>query len=161
MDQLSVPQVDPPRGIYSAKVDDKGRLKLPADMLNYLIALSEKRVFCTTIDMVTGKFYTTKAWNENKKLMADVPPEKKKAANQILFLANAMGADAEPDDSGRTLIPAEVRDKLKINNAKVYLESTAPGVITFYSEATYEERKRQALESLQEKVEYFESIGLT
>jgi DNA-binding transcriptional regulator/RsmH inhibitor MraZ len=130
-------------------------------MWDYLKALGARRVFCTTMDMVTGKIYTTAAWNQNKKVLSEAPPEKKKAAGQLLFLANAMGADAEPDDAGRMIIPMEVREKLGIRDAKIYLESTAPGVIAFYSEAIYEERKRQALEDLPAKVEYFESIGLT
>ncbi|MCS7025993.1 MAG: hypothetical protein NZV14_14410 [Bryobacteraceae bacterium] len=161
MDQPVAALVDAPRGIYSARLDDKGRLKLPADMANYLKALHERKVFCTTIDMVTAKIYTTKAWNENRRLLAEVPPEKKKFANHILFLANAMGGDAEMDDSGRISIPVEVRQKLGIQDAKIYLECTAAGVITFYSEQVYEDRKRQALEDLPAKLEYVESIGMT
>lgn len=161
MELVNLSQVDPPRGIYSSKVDEKGRLKLPADMWDYLKSVGARRVFCTTMDMVTGKIYTTNAWNDNKKIMSEAPPERKKAASQLLFLANAMGADAEPDEVGRMIIPMEVREKLGIKDAKIYLESTAPGVITFYSEKVYDERKRQAMEDLASKVEFFESIGLT
>jgi MraZ protein len=161
VETVNASQVEPPAGIYSSKVDEKGRLKLPADMWDYLKALGARRVFCTTIDLVTGKIYTTHAWNENKKVLSEAPPEKKKAGNQLLFMANAMGGNAEPDEVGRMIIPMEVREKLGIRDAKIYLENTAPGVITFYSEAIYEERKRQAMEDLSAKVEYFESIGLT
>lgn len=153
------PQVDPPNGVYSAKVDEKGRLKLSASMFDYLKKLDALKVFVTTTDQVTGKIYTTRTWAENRKLLQNLPPEKKAWGKQVLFLANDMGADAEIDEQGRMLVPMEMREKLGIHNSKVYLEA-GPGLISIYSEKVYQEQRQRALENLPEKVEYLESIGL-
>ena len=41
----NAPPLEPPRGIYPARLDDKGRLKLPVQFQQYLAAFPEKKLF--------------------------------------------------------------------------------------------------------------------
>lgn len=135
--QGSENQVDSPRGTYPAKVDEKGRLKLPTDFVGYLNALQAKKLFITTLDESTCKMYTTPVWNANLKRLNAA--QDKATARQTLFLANHWGRDAEVDpDSGRVLLPAELRRKLGLENAQVFLAAN-DGVLNVYSEAQYQQ----------------------
>ena len=41
---------EPPNGMYPARVDDKGRLKLPVGFQEYISGLPEKKLFVTSLD---------------------------------------------------------------------------------------------------------------
>ena len=58
--------VDPPRGFFPARVDEKGRLKLPAAFQQYLNDIGEKRVFITTLDVATVRIYPNSLWKQNE-----------------------------------------------------------------------------------------------
>ena len=70
MDQDANPvAVEHPRGIYPGRVDEKGRLKLPADFQQYLTAIGEKKVFCTTFDERIARLYPISKWKETEALL--------------------------------------------------------------------------------------------
>ena len=149
--------VDPPRGTYPARVDDKGRLKLPAAFLEYLGALEQTKVFITTLDELTCKIYTIPAWNASTKLLREGPDKGKSKA--LEFLATHWGQDSELDPQGRFLLPTELRRALKMENAPVRMDA-GDGVITVYSEEVYTQRLAKAREELAAKVEYMDSLGM-
>lgn len=159
MDQVpAAPHVDPPRGFFSVKVDDKGRLKLPTDVWEYLKALGTHKVFITSLDNVTGKIYTIPVWNQNVNLLLSAG-QNRQWGKDILTVANMYGQDVEPDVQGRLVLPTELRRSLEMENAQVWLEAFH-GFINIYNERTYQERLRKALLNLTEKVEFFEGLGL-
>src|SRR5438445_469324 len=55
--------------MYPGKLDDKGRLKLPAVFLEYFGELGEKKLFVTSINRRTAQIYPTSVWRKNKKLL--------------------------------------------------------------------------------------------
>jgi MraZ protein len=150
--------VDHPRGTYSARVDDKGRLKLPADFHKYLSELGAVKVFVTSFDKRIGKIYPIPVWKEiEAKLEAGNGTGRRGKA--LLFVANDLGGDAEVDAQGRMLIPAELRRELKIENDQVRLNYYR-GSIQFLSSAVYEEEKRRLEQEALEALPAFEDEGI-
>ena len=62
---LSTIMAEPPHSIAQARVDDKGRLKLPAEFLEYLKKLGVNMVFVTTLDKKTARIYPISLWKSN------------------------------------------------------------------------------------------------
>ena len=59
--------VEPPRGMYPCRLDEKGRLKLPAEFQHFLNVLPEKKLFVTSLDRRIAQIYPMTAWRENEK----------------------------------------------------------------------------------------------
>jgi MraZ protein len=150
--------VEPPNGMYPARVDDKGRLKLPVAFQQYFSALPEKKLFVTSLDRRIGQIYPIPVWRENKKHFLTVN-DPSGAVSRVWFTANAMGADTEMDAQGRILLPPELRRKLGIENQNVHLCSYK-GRIQIYSGPIYEEEEQKASQSPQKDVEVLEQLGL-
>ncbi|MFN3322643.1 MAG: hypothetical protein ACK5AZ_04030 [Bryobacteraceae bacterium] len=150
--------VEPPRGFYPARVDDKGRLKLPVRFQEYLGSLPEKRLFVTSLDGSIARIYPNSVWKENEEIFRNNRTNPR-AAQRIAFLANALGADAEMDGQGRVLLPPELRRKLGIENQSVQLLFYR-GRVDIYSQELYERELRLAEESQAEDLLALEESGL-
>ncbi len=150
--------VAPPNGSHSAKIDDKGRLKLPAKLQEYFLGLGEKTVFITSLDRATARIYSHSTWEENKAFLAGFKDDPE-WAEDVLFVANHFGADSEMDEQGRVLIPQRLRTLLALEGESVHLECF-PGVVYVYTMANYEERMGRALSGLADKVRSLRQKGL-
>ena len=146
-----------PRGIFQARVDVKGRLKLPAAFKEYVGSFGEKRVFITSLDFRTARIYPISVWKSNEKFFEEFTDEPE-AAEDIAFIANDMGADCDMDEQGRVLIPQELRKQLAIEDQPVWLESFQ-GLVNIYGKAIYEERKKRAAEGHAEKLRLLRKKG--
>jgi len=150
--------VDPPRGMYPGRLDDKGRVKLPATFQQYLGALREKTLFVTSLDRRTAQIYPMAVWRQNEKLFAEYR-EDPSAAQSVAFNAADLGAEVEMDGQGRVLFSPELRRELGIENAPVRLFGYR-GRIEVLSEAIYEQRKKQSSENAVENLKKLEAAGL-
>lgn len=159
MAQDATASVTPPRGTLTAKVDDKGRLKLPQSLVTYLLGCNAQEVFITSLDRVTAKIYTIPAWEHNREILENLTGEQRQWGKDILFVANDLGEDATLDSQGRLLVPTTLRKLMNLENAQVWLEP-GRGVITFYNEAVYTARSERALRNLEQKVEFVEGVGV-
>lgn len=144
--------------MYPARVDDKGRLKLPVGFQQYFSGLTEKKLFVTSLDRRIGQIYPIEVWRENKKFLNEYR-ENPKAASRLAFNAQDLGADSEMDSQGRVLLPPEMRRELGIENQSVRLFAYK-GRVEILSDAIYQERKRQAAESAEDDLETLEGAGL-
>lgn len=149
--------VRPPLGTYPARVDEKGRLKLPAKFQQYLESIG-KELFVTSLDMVSARIYPISVWHENAALFRDEHDDPQ-AAGDMWFLAQHNGADAELDAQGRVLIHPELRRRLGMENQQVYLECFK-GRINVYSQASYEARFERAQQNMAENLLKLERKGL-
>ena len=150
--------VESPRGIYQARVDEKGRLKLPVDMQQLLNASGEQKVFITSLDEVTARIYPIAVWRKNEMILAEAT-EDPETAEDIAFLANDLGADSEVDGQGRVLLPTELRRLLHLEGEQVWLECYQGG-INIYNKDVYEARKARARENRAAKLSAFRKLGL-
>jgi MraZ protein len=135
--------------MYTAKVDDKGRLKLPAVFLEYLQSLGASKAFITTIDMTTCKIYTISAWNANLQRMEEM--DDRDLAEDYMDVASHWGQDSELDPQGRLMLPTNLRRQLDMENAQVCLKAK-DGVIDVVNEEVYRERIQGASDRVKGKL---------
>jgi MraZ protein len=101
------------RGIYQSIVDDKGRLKLPADFERFLG--EGAMVFLTSFDERAVRIYPVSEW---KRVQESLHSAEGKA---LLSAANDVGGEAEIDRQGRVFLPAELRRKVQMGATLVRL----------------------------------------
>lgn len=158
MDGVNFGSVEHPRGIYPARVDDKGRLKLPADFHRYLTEVGATKVFVTSFDERIGRIYPIPIWKQVEALLND-PGDEAEDAEDLLFTANDLGGDTELDPQGRLLIPAPLRKVMNAENQPMWLEFQK-GHINVFGAEVYEERKQRASSNRTEKLKAFIKKGL-
>ncbi|MBX9603769.1 MAG: hypothetical protein K2X35_22370 [Bryobacteraceae bacterium] len=160
MDSQSRPVVvaEPPRGAFSARMDEKGRVKLPAAVQEYLESFGTKKVFITTLDVETARIYPISVWRSNE-IVLDGAVDDPEIAEDVSLIANLYGQDCEMDGQGRVLFPTNLRRELALEDAQIWLD-THQGVINVYSNATFEAKKQRALEGLAAKVRKLKEKGL-
>jgi MraZ protein len=102
------------RGFEQAKIDEKGRLKVPARYRQKLVELYGADVFMTVIRESQLNIYPIKVWEEKESKLARVPdslPEK----HRFLLTANYYGTEKTVDEQGRLPIPQHLRDKVGLD----------------------------------------------
>src|ERR1700689_1636218 len=92
-EKLTIPP-EPPHSIAQASVDDKGRLKLPAEFVAYLKAVDGVKVFITTVDFRQVRIYPLPVWKRNANLF-DNAAENAAAAERLDAVPNASGGGSE------------------------------------------------------------------
>lgn len=150
--------VEPPRGMYPGRLDDKGRVKLPASFQQYFNALREKKLFVTSLDRRIAQIYPIEIWRQNEKFF-DSYREDPRLARNVAFNAADLGAEAEMDAQGRILFSPELRRELGIENQPVRLFAYR-GRIEVLSEQIYEERRKEASQTAADDVSKLEAAGL-
>src|SRR5579871_1813053 len=150
--------VEPPRGMYPARLDEKGRVKLPAAFQQFFAALREKKLFVTSLDRRIAQIYPMAAWRENEKFF-DNYREEPRIARNVAFNAADLGSESEMDAQGRILFSPELRRELGIESQAVKLFAYR-GRIEVLSEKLYEERKREAAQTAADDVSKLEAAGL-
>ncbi len=152
--------VETPRGAFSAKVDPKGRLKIPAAFQEYFKTIGEEKFFVTTVDAKLLYIYPLAVWRENEKSLtesleteADVD-----AAESLRFMVNYYGGDAAMDGEGRMLIPQELRKALGLGESQVWM-IFENGKIVGYNELEFNKRLDAAKNDLASKVRLMKLKG--
>jgi DNA-binding transcriptional regulator/RsmH inhibitor MraZ len=149
--------VEPPLGIFSAKCDEKGRLKLPAEFAGYLKDLGVEKVFITTVDLEMARIYPKQAWQSNQNLLENAGDDAE-SAQDVAFIANLYGSYSEIDSSGRVLLSTELRRKLELESQTVWLDYFN-GRINVFGKKIYDARMQRALVKLGDKVKTLEKKG--
>jgi MraZ protein len=152
------PQVEAPRGMYSCKLDDRSRLKLPADWVNFFNSLSEKTLFVTSLDRRIAQIYPMSVWRENEKLL-DTYLDDPESAENVGFNANDLGGTVEIDAQGRIVFPQKLRDELKLDGQSLQLYSYR-GHVEVLTEAEYNARKQTAAPAARESLLKLKRAGL-
>jgi MraZ protein len=136
------PEIEPPRGMYPARMDDRGRIKVPAAFKEYLEKFEDKRLFVTSLDRRIAQVYPIVFWKQTEKFL-ETFSEDPEAAENLAFNAADLGAETEMDAQGRILFSTELRRELALEDQPVHLYAFG-GHIEVLSETIYEERKRAA-----------------
>jgi len=150
--------VEAPRGTLSGRVDEKGRLKLPAAVAQYFGALGEQKVFVTTLNTSTALIYPISVWKETEKMLEE-PGEDADVRADVAFVANHYGEDSEIDAQGRVLLPTTLRRELELEKDDVHLVCYRQRVEVFGSKV-YGQRLEAAKTDLQSKLKALEKKGL-
>jgi MraZ protein len=96
------------RGNSPAKVDEKGRVKIPAVYLDLLKEWGE-RFYVTSENGDRAYIYPMKVWNEIEEKLAKLSGHNR-TKQKFLNRTNYFGQVVELDGQGRLLIPAVLRE---------------------------------------------------
>jgi len=119
--------------MFSSRVDEKGRLKLPADIQRYLVETGATQVFITSLDGRTARIYSIPSWEEAETLL-ESPGEDAQDGEDLLFKAQHYGGDAEIDSQARLLMPATLRRTMGIENQPVQMAFFRDHIAVFSQE---------------------------
>ena len=153
-----LPAVEPPHSIAKARIDDKGRLKLPAEFWEYLKQLGAEKVFITSVDLQLARIYPISVWKGNENLFANAG-DLAELAEDVAYIAKYFGGDSDIDAQGRVLMPAALRKQLNLESQPVWLDCYN-GRINVAGKAIHEARFHRAMANLSEKVKTLEKKGL-
>jgi MraZ protein len=97
-------------GSYSATVDAKGRLKIPAALRQYLDQTYGPDFFVTSIDHGKSvRIYPLPVWKQTADKLAE-PPTFDKSKRKLIDQTTYWGQVVRIDGQGRILIPAKLRE---------------------------------------------------
>lgn len=97
------------RGSYSARVDDKGRLKIPAAFLTPIRENYAGQFFVTSLTGQFARVYPLEVWSQIEERLAQVSSTNR-AKKKFLNLVSYYGQVVSLDKQGRVLIPAVLRE---------------------------------------------------
>jgi MraZ protein len=144
--------------MYPARLDDKGRLKLPATFQQYFASLGERRLFVTSLDRNIAQLYPMSVWRQNE-IFFDNYREDPELAGNVAFNANDLGAEAEVDSQGRITFNPELRRELNLEGQELHLFAYK-GRVEVLSETVYQQRKQAATHDPRKAQAVLERAGL-
>jgi MraZ protein len=102
------------RGNYTAKIDDKGRLKIPNAFRTLIEDAHGTALFVTSLTGEDVRLYPMRVWIELEERMGKMPSTH---PSRLKFLdrANYFGQTAEIDTQGRVIIHARLRETATIS----------------------------------------------
>lgn len=106
------------RGSSPAKIDDKGRLKIPTDFRRKLEDDYGQEIFVTSILGDSALVYPMPVWEEVEARLAGMPssdPTKRRFLQRVSFF----GQQARMDAQGRILLPQILRERAEMNGEVV------------------------------------------
>ena len=102
------------RGSTSARIDDKGRLKVPNAFRRLVEQKHGRGVFLTSLTGEYVRIYPMPVWLELEERLASMPSTHP-AKLRFLDRVNYYGSDGELDAQGRVIIPARLREAATMN----------------------------------------------
>jgi MraZ protein len=140
------------RGNHPAKVDEKGRLKLPAAFKQLVDAEHVTQFYITSMDGKSAEIWPLPEWEKREQLLAD-SSTLDDAVQKYLSLTSYYGQQVEMDNQARLLLPQILRGSarldaevavfgkmsyLEVHNREIF-EASLPA-----NEMTVEDRKAMA-----------------
>jgi MraZ protein len=141
------------RGNHPTRVDEKGRLKVPAEFKRVIDEKYNTQFYITSVDGRVAEIYPFEEWERIEQKLAGVSnynPTKKKFLDRV----NYWGQQVEMDGQGRLLIPQLLRDaagikgevavtgnlnRLLVRNLEAYRKEIAEQPFTPDDEKTLDE----------------------
>jgi MraZ protein len=115
------------RGNHPTRVDEKGRLKVPAEFKRVIDEKYGQQFYITSLDGDVAQLYPFEEWERIEQKLAGLStfnPTKKKFLSKV----NYWGQVVEMDGQGRLLIPqllreaAEIKGEVAVSGYQTYLE---------------------------------------
>ena len=131
------------RGTQEAKVDDKGRLKLPADFMK---VVAQKNYgadfFITSRDGKVAEIWPMQEWEKEEEKKAHLP-EDDEAKVTWMRVVNFFGGPVEIDKQDRLMLPRKIRERFSMVNVDVVVTGQQR-----YLTVQVEQEAEQEIESL-------------
>jgi len=113
------------RGNHPAKVDEKGRLKLPSAFKQLTDAAHVTQFYVTSTDGKSAEIWPLPEWEKREQQLAD-SSEMDDAVKKYLNLTSYYGQQVEMDNQARIVLPQILR-----NSAQLDAEVTVFGMRTY------------------------------
>jgi MraZ protein len=110
------------RGNHTARVDEKGRLKLPAEFKRRVDEAYGPQFYITSRDGKRAEIYPIREWEKVEEKLATIP-SMNPARKKFLDVTNYYGQMAELDAAGRLLLPQILRESARVTSEVVVLGS--------------------------------------
>lgn len=101
------------RGNYPARVDEKGRLKIPAPFKEDLEQNYGKQFYITSLDGQYVRIYPLEEWTRLEEKLQEASSFNR-TRRKFLSRTNYFGQLVEMDNQGRVLIPSVLREKAEM-----------------------------------------------
>lgn len=98
------------RGNHPTRVDEKGRLKLPAEFKRQIDESYGSQFYITSKDGRVAEIHPLQEWEKFEKKLAEIP-NFNSAKKKLLDRLNYFGQMAEMDAQGRVLLPQILREQ--------------------------------------------------
>ncbi|HTW48198.1 MAG TPA: hypothetical protein VMD92_09625 [Acidobacteriaceae bacterium] len=101
------------RGSHITRVDEKGRLKLPAEFKRQIDEEYGGQFYITSRDGKVAEIHPMREWEKYEEKLAQMPsshPAKKKLLKRLNYYSQT----AEMDGQGRVLLPQILREQAKL-----------------------------------------------
>jgi MraZ protein len=115
------------RGNHPTRIDEKGRLKVPAEFKRVIDEKYGLKFYITSLDGKVAQLYPFEEWERIEQKLASLStynPTKKKFLSRV----NYYGQEVEMDGQGRLLIPqllrqsADIKGEVAVMGNLTYLE---------------------------------------
>ncbi|HEY0564317.1 MAG TPA: division/cell wall cluster transcriptional repressor MraZ [Terriglobales bacterium] len=113
------------RGNYPTRVDEKGRIKVPADFKRLVDEKYGNKFYITSKDGQVAEIYPLEEWEKIEQQLAKIP-SMNEARKKFLNKVNYYGQMAEIDNQGRLLLPQILRE-----SANLMGDVTVQGNLTY------------------------------
>ena len=140
------------RGSQQAKVDEKGRLKLPSDFKKLVDAQNVTQFYITSMDGKIAEIWPLPEWEKREKQLME-SSTMDEAVQTYLDWTSRYGSQVEIDNQARVLLPQRLREDAKLN-----AEVEVVGKLT-YLEVKNEESVKQHLAANPLTVEHKKALA--
>ena len=106
------------RGSAPAKIDDKGRLKVPTEFRRILEESHGREVFITSVMGRSAMLYPLQVWEDIERRLAKVPSSDR-AKQRFLERVNYFGQQLRLDAQGRVVVPQILRERAEVTGEVV------------------------------------------
>ena len=104
------------RGSHPAKVDEKGRLKLPSDFRAKIEEEYGTRFYImASLELDSAQLYPLPVWEEVERKMTNLPMTNP-SLDKFMDITGYYGAEVSMDSQGRILIPQRLREAVQIRD---------------------------------------------
>lgn len=142
------------RGSYVTQIDEKFRLKVPADFKRHIDEEYGTQFFITSKDGKRAEIFPMKAWLEKEEKMkgvSDLNPAKKR----YMEMTSYYGQVVEMDAAGRLLMPQKLREAASLTEEVVVI-----GMQTTLAVENHEKLKPTIVPMTAEELKALEELGL-
>jgi MraZ protein len=140
------------RGNHPTRVDEKGRLKVPAEFKRVIDEKYNEKFYITSLDGKVGQVYPFEEWERIEQKLAGLStfnPTKKKFLDRV----NYYGQMVEMDGQGRLLLPQLLREAAQLKG-EVAVTGNLTHLVVRNLEAYRTEIEEQSFTSEDEKTLY-------
>jgi len=101
------------RGQHTTRVDEKGRLKVPADFKRVFDEKYSAKFYITSTDGTIAHVYPLEEW-ERREQKIKALPSMSAAVKKYVKITSYYGQEVEIDGQGRLLLPGLLREKANL-----------------------------------------------